>query len=271
MASLFGAQICTGVYSFYTGDTILLCKNLWGGQGYQRGLRVGLTMANINDDTTQERPVPHEVRRQNAPTSRAVRVIKEEAVAYSTAGPSSWSPIQRGERSRLQNNDRQGEMQTIQQQLEHLQKTVDRLSSLVEAQFVPNATETKTQVPSQLDVRSRMLEAEGGTYTAQEIARLLNVSRATVYNWHNQGDIVGVSYRDRKRQFPAWQFQRDGLLPGLSKVLHILEEDGVWTQIGFMLNANSWLDGETPLDLLRRGDVEPVLNAASMYGEHASI
>jgi hypothetical protein len=37
-----------------------------------------------------------------------------------------------------------------------------------------------------------------------------------------------------------------------------------------MLSANPWLNGETPLATLRRGEFDEVLNAARLYGEQSA-
>lgn len=222
-------------------------------------------MSSHNDVPTQEKPVSTVARRTTLPKTQPMRVIREvapiqyvvrvgEAISrYPTPGVESDTLVR------------------IQDQIETLQQGMERLMALVTAQSQATPTTSATREEHELDVRSQMLNAEGGTFSAREVARMLNVSRPTVYNWHKQGDIVGVSYQARKLQFPAWQFERDGLLPGLNQVLHILAEDGAWAQIGFMLNPNLRLNGDAPLDLLRRGDVDSVLAAARMYGEHASI
>jgi hypothetical protein len=41
-------------------------------------------------------------------------------------------------------------------------------------------------------------------------------------------------------------------------------------QLTFFLNANDRLNGSRPLDMLRSGKVEPVLEAAASYGEHGA-
>jgi hypothetical protein len=56
----------------------------------------------------------------------------------------------------------------------------------------------------------------------------------------------------------------------MDAVLAELDEVDPWTQALFMLSANNWLNGETPLAMLRRGEVEEVLNAARLYGEQTA-
>jgi hypothetical protein len=44
-----------------------------------------------------------------------------------------------------------------------------------------------------------------------------------------------------------------------------------WIQLAFLLNDNGWLDRRRPLDALRAGDVDAVLNAARQYGEPSAV
>jgi len=56
----------------------------------------------------------------------------------------------------------------------------------------------------------------------------------------------------------------------LEKVLDRLKDNDPWMQLTFFLNANDRLNGSRPLDMLRSGKVEPVLEAAASYGEHGA-
>lgn len=163
-------------------------------------------------------------------------------------------------------SETQDHIHYLERRLDDIQMQLSKVLALLTASSV-------TDVPDheRLDVRAAMLQAEGGSYSAQDIAERIGVSRQTIYNWHRKGDITGASYRDRQLKFPVWQFESNGLLAGLSEVLHILAAGGAWTQIAFMLNPNQRLDGMRPLDLLRRGEVQQVVGAAELYGEHAPI
>jgi hypothetical protein len=114
-----------------------------------------------------------------------------------------------------------------------------------------------------LRMRERLLDAEGGTLSATEFAKTLRVTRQAVDKRRRKGTLVGLDLGSRGFACPAWQIG----LHGLSEVLGELREYDPWTQVAFMLAPNVWLDGAMPLTLLRDGEVERVLRAASHYGE----
>jgi hypothetical protein len=114
-----------------------------------------------------------------------------------------------------------------------------------------------------LRMRERLLDAEGGTLSATEFAKTLRVTRQAVDMRRIKGTLVGLDLGRRGFAYPAWQIG----LHGLSEVLGELREYDPWTQVAFMLTPTAWLDGAMPLTLLRDGEVERVLRAASHYGE----
>jgi hypothetical protein len=117
-----------------------------------------------------------------------------------------------------------------------------------------------------LRMRERLLDAEGGTRSAAELATMLRVTRQAVDKRRRKGTLVGLDLGRRGYAYPVWQVG----LHGLSEVLGELREYDPWTQVAFMLSPNIWLDGETPLRILRDGQVEPVLRAAMHYGEQTA-
>ena len=121
-----------------------------------------------------------------------------------------------------------------------------------------------------LHVRERLLSAEGGVLTAEEAADLLGITRQAIDNRRKRGKLLGVQLGKRGYRYPAWQFTPDGTLPGLGQIFQALDGYSPWIQFSFMLNDNAWLDGLRPLDLLRRGDIEPVIEAAGKYGEQSA-
>jgi hypothetical protein len=121
-----------------------------------------------------------------------------------------------------------------------------------------------------LAVRERLLAAEGGTLTAEEAAGTLGVSRQAIDNRRKRGGLLAVQLGRRGFRYPAWQFTADGVLPGLKETLAALGDLGPWVQLAFLLNDNAWLDGRRPLDALRAGEIEAVVDAARHYGEQSA-
>lgn len=115
--------------------------------------------------------------------------------------------------------------------------------------------------------RERLLEAEGGAVSVAEAAALLHMTRQGVDKRRKEGRLLGLSAGRREYLYPLWQFAESGTLPGLEDVLKALASLDPWGQAAFILSGDARLGGARPLDLLRRGEVEPVVAAAESYGE----
>ncbi len=120
-----------------------------------------------------------------------------------------------------------------------------------------------------LTVREKMAAEGGGSMSAEETARYLGFTKQSVLNAYHAGKLLG--WRTEKQgaiRFPVWQFAEHHRLPGLQAVLtklnagQILDE---WGKIGFFLQTHATPKGRRPLDLLREGRVDPVLEAAEAY------
>ena len=69
-------------------------------------------------------------------------------------------------------------------------------------------------------------------------------------------------------RFPVWQFDPsgpDGVIPGLPTVMRTLQLSPL-AKMSWLQRANPVLDGLTPLDALKRGEVQRVLEEAQGVG-----
>jgi len=122
-----------------------------------------------------------------------------------------------------------------------------------------------------IEARKRLLEAEGGTLSAQKAASLLNVSRQAAYKRYRAGRLLAVDCGRHGFAFPAWQFVPGGVLPGLEDVLAALADFDPWMKLAFFLEANAATSGKTPLEALRRGKLKDALRAARLHGEQGAV
>jgi hypothetical protein len=119
-----------------------------------------------------------------------------------------------------------------------------------------------------LEAKRRLIEAEGGTLSSLEVAKLLRISRQAVDKRRREGKLLGVEFGRKGFRYPAWQF-------GLSNVQSVFAalrgRDG-WEQVTFFLNPASLLGDQTPLEVLQEGkrDIQDVIRAASGYGEQGA-
>ncbi len=119
-------------------------------------------------------------------------------------------------------------------------------------------------------IRDELLQAEGGSVTARKFAPLIGVSHVTVMNRRNKGELLAVAQEDGSFLFPVWQISGGRIIEGLAKVMRVLTEAGAKdiAIIGFFLEAQDALEEQRPLDVLRAGDVDRVLEAVSTWGRH---
>ncbi len=117
-----------------------------------------------------------------------------------------------------------------------------------------------------------LLAEEGGTLGAQEVADVLGVSRQAVDLRRANGKLLAIDLGTRKNLYPRWQFTDEGILAGLEETLAVLRagKHSPWACLRFFLAGNLRLDGDRPLDRLRRGELAPVLTAAETFDTHGS-
>ena len=123
-----------------------------------------------------------------------------------------------------------------------------------------------------LEVRQQLAEAEGGSLSSEETARLLRISKTAVLKRLDAGRLL--AWREERLQaarFPHWQFDAHGhVLAGLEEVLAILNQDerlDAWGKILFFLQEKTSLADRRPLDLLREGRLQEVCLTAHAYAE----
>jgi Protein of unknown function (DUF2384) len=112
------------------------------------------------------------------------------------------------------------------------------------------------------EARRSLLEED--TVTAPQVAELLGVSRQTPLNRVRENTLLAVLDRGAWR-FPLWQFDADGaggVLSGLHEVLKALEPQPHFSKLTWLRRPNPTLGGREPVELLRKGEIEPVVDAA---------
>lgn len=123
-----------------------------------------------------------------------------------------------------------------------------------------------------LDARQQLAEAEDGSWSSDEVAGVLQISKTAVLKRLGAGRLL--AWREERLQaarFPRWQFDDHGhVLNGMERVLEILNQDGrldAWGKILFFLQEKPSLGDRRPLDLLRQNKLEEVSRAARAYAE----
>ena len=112
------------------------------------------------------------------------------------------------------------------------------------------------------------LRAAGGAFDLDEVRKLLNgVSRQAVDKRVAEGALLVVPGPSGHRRFPTLQFNADGTpVVGLREVCRALNFVSPWAVLNFLCNANDALGGRAPIEVLRGGDVDRVVQAAVGVG-----
>lgn len=111
------------------------------------------------------------------------------------------------------------------------------------------------------------LKEAGGAFSQEEVRVLLNgVSRQALEKRVKDGSLLAVPGPSNRRRYPAAQFTRQGVVPGLKKVRDVLPTRDPWAVLNFLVRPDERLSGRTPIDVLREGDVDLVVSAARGMG-----
>jgi hypothetical protein len=113
--------------------------------------------------------------------------------------------------------------------------------------------------------KAELIEMAGGLLTPQAAALLLEISTPLTEERHKAGEIIavrsGVDYG-----YPACQFGPDGMVPGLSDALAAMPMRADWMRLEWLLVPDDALDGSSPLEALRAGRIDDVMDVARGQG-----
>jgi hypothetical protein len=120
--------------------------------------------------------------------------------------------------------------------------------------------------------KQELIREGGGVYTTDRAAEILNISPQAVIKKHSSGKMLALTFGRRGFRYPAWQFDlREGaIIAGLDQVLSALAGHDEWMQNVFFLNPSSRLNDRRPVDVLREGKYEQVIEAARSFLEQGA-
>jgi ribosomal protein S19 len=123
-----------------------------------------------------------------------------------------------------------------------------------------------------IEIAEDDLRSSGGAYDLEQVRRLLHgVSRQRIDRRVQDGSLLAVPGPSNKRYFPAAQFGDDGaVVEGLRETQNALPTRNGFAVLNFLVNPDARLGGRRPIDLLRAGEIEPVIEAARRVGEQGA-
>ncbi|TWB89912.1 hypothetical protein FBZ93_11524 [Bradyrhizobium macuxiense] len=116
------------------------------------------------------------------------------------------------------------------------------------------------------------LRRSGGAYDLEQVRTLLRgISRQAVDKRVQEGSLLAVPGPSNHRSFPTLQFNVDGtVVEGLKSVQEALPTSNPWTILNFLTQPDDRLGGRKPIDLLREGKVELVVEAARRMAQQGA-
>ncbi|MGH8726844.1 MAG: hypothetical protein ACREV9_01505 [Burkholderiales bacterium] len=113
----------------------------------------------------------------------------------------------------------------------------------------------------------REIVARDDMLTLAEAAQTLGLTPPAVNNRLRAGKLIALEAAARGRRYPAWQFEDEIVGRPLEAVLSVLKGLSCWTIYRFFTTPDSALEDETPVEVLRRGDIEAAVEAAKLFGD----
>lgn len=115
-----------------------------------------------------------------------------------------------------------------------------------------------------IGLRQQML-ARDDMLTLAEAAQALGLTPPAVNDRFRAGKLIALEAGARGRRYPAWQFEDEIAGGPLEAVLCALKGLSGWTIYRFFTTPDSALEDETPVEVLRRGDIEAAAAAARLF------
>ncbi len=122
------------------------------------------------------------------------------------------------------------------------------------------------------EIAEQDLWESGGSYTLEEVRRLLHgVSRQAVEKRVREGRLLAIVGQNSRRFYPVAQFNDDGsVVEGLRAVQDAMATRNGYAVLNFLVNPDPRLGHRKPLDLLKQGEIERVVEAAARIGEQGA-
>ena len=116
------------------------------------------------------------------------------------------------------------------------------------------------------------LREAGGAYDLDQVRTLMHgVSRQAVDKRVQEGSLLAVPGPSNRRSYPTLQFNSDGtVVDGLKAVSEALPTRNPWTILNFLAQPDDRLSGRKPIDVLKEGKINLVVEAAQRIGQQGA-
>ncbi|WP_262270849.1 antitoxin Xre/MbcA/ParS-like domain-containing protein [Microvirga yunnanensis] len=109
--------------------------------------------------------------------------------------------------------------------------------------------------------KAELVELAGGLYMPSYVGAILKIPEQLVDERRKAGELIAVETQEGYR-YPACQFTPDGVVTGLSEDLAVMSIRADWMRLEWLLVPDDALEGISPLEALRAGRLEHVIDIA---------
>ena len=156
--------------------------------------------------------------------------------------------------------------QFVHQHPKQARMAVAATSEAVAVQYEAEDSSSAFDVPEALKVFVVHRPLGSDMIGVSEVALRLRVSRTTVYDWVEKMTLLGWKSTKRGLTIPAEQILGPSkVVPGIPEVLEIIKDP----ELAWAFLSEEWPfanDMARPIDKLKVGEVEEVVNAAPSFG-----
>ncbi len=116
------------------------------------------------------------------------------------------------------------------------------------------------------------LREAGGTYDLDQVRTLMRgITRQAIDKRVQEGSLLAVPGPSNRRSYPTLQFNPDGtVVDGLKVVCEVLPTSNPWTILNFLAQPDDRLRGRKPIDVLKEGKIDLVVEAARRMGQQGA-
>lgn len=110
------------------------------------------------------------------------------------------------------------------------------------------------------DLKQELLSADGGCHESSSLGLLIGCDIREIESLEEDLRVFSVPDGDRIL-CPLWQFDANGRpYPGVARVLAAWKHENPYSLLAFFIDTHEALNRVRPLDLLRAGDIEALLD-----------
>ena len=117
--------------------------------------------------------------------------------------------------------------------------------------------------------KKELLEEMGGAFTADQLAKILKISPQAVHGGRQTNLYFGLPVAKGFR-YPKFQVTDSGTLKGLKEFLSAFTLPDPWTKLAVLVAPSDRLNGRSPLNAIKTGEIGKAVEVALAYGSHGA-